>query len=333
MTAFNRHRLWIALIIGFGFVFLLSGTVMAQAPKADSVCLTNSANAPAGFCGDGICDPYIGENKTTCPADCGTPGGGGRTPADTATPLPTAVPTVAPTSTIVPSILVVIPTTAPSATATGAGTATVQPTSGGPTPTAGGLQPTVTPAQVAESAQTGTAGCGLVAYESRTSAWQRAYTGSSNNFIPRTSSKQEVFVCSVPPAGQICIPTYDGLLTAVRGNEDQIVLVDCSADGKCSLHTNKVELVGGNICALVTPGDQISCQGGCAFAPSEASLLGLPFLSSPFLSQLPQWTPIACLLGVLMVALIGLLIVVSRRRSDQDDRGRSASGGAGADSV
>jgi hypothetical protein len=157
--------------------------------------------------------------------------------------------------------------------------------------------------------------CGLVAYETRPAGWQKGYTGSSNNFVPKTSKDEEVIVCDSRPVGQICIPMYEGLMTAAQGRLDQVVLAECGSDGKCSFHKTRVQSVGGSLCATVSAGDQVNCSTGCAFLPQSYALLGVPvprFLVDLTANQ--AFIPAICLVGMFLVGFMVLLIFGRRRR-------------------
>jgi hypothetical protein len=122
-------------------------------------------------------------------------------------------------------------------------------------------------------------------------------------------------VCDVPPDGQICIPMYKGLMTVVNGDYEQIMLVDCGADGACQTHKSKVQHVGRNLCASVSAADNLSCATGCAFLPEQETFLGLPV--PPFLRGLVAngaAVPAICLAAILLIGFVGLLVFARRRR-------------------
>ncbi|MCR6669633.1 MAG: right-handed parallel beta-helix repeat-containing protein, partial [archaeon YNP-WB-040] len=74
----------IALLISFLFIFLSPKLVKSQGYCGDGICDPDIGEdpytcpqdcgpPPSGYCGDGICDPTIGEDPYTCPQDCGPP--------------------------------------------------------------------------------------------------------------------------------------------------------------------------------------------------------------------------------------------------------------------
>lgn len=299
----RNHRL-IVLCLFNVLMMVFATPVMATEKPSAQICTI--AAAPQGTCGDGVCDAYTGENKTTCPKDCKSSGSGTQptVPPPTNTPLPTPSP-----SATVPALPLVIPTATsqptqaasqnPSTTQVAIPTSTALPTAsaGGPVSSGSG------------------AGCGLVSYESRPLGWQKAYTGKSNNFVPKTADHQEVYVCNVPPDGQICIPMYEGLMSVVQNRTDQIMLVDCGADGSCQTHKAPVQHVGSNLCASVTAADKVSCTTGCAFLPEAYTLLGLPV--PPLLRDLlasNAFIPAICLAAIFIFGFVGLLVFARRRR-------------------
>jgi hypothetical protein len=271
--------------------------------------------AQAATCGDGICDAYVGENKTTCSADCGS---------NTTVSNPTAVPTATPvtptaTTTVIPQlILPAFSTTTPAA----AGSASPGPTGNG-TGTATG-DPSGTPPADISSIQ---AGCEYVSYESRTADWQTGYSSYAKEFIPKQVDQREVFVCRVPPLGRVCLPVYDGLANSVDGNLDKVTLVDCTAGGECVVHDSKLKMVGGMLCADITVAGSVSCTGGCALAPASDSLLTPPDFAG-LLASLPAGAivPIACFLSLLLIGAVGFLIFVTRRarQRELDEDGAAA---------
>ncbi len=197
------------------------------------------------------------------------------------------------------------------ATPTASPTATAQQTQ---TATA-----TVTPAPT--STLVSAAGCGFVAYASMTNTWQTTYASYAKSFIPSRPDHQEVYVCDVPPSGQVCIPIYNGLLDVAGGKQDQIGFVACTSAGQCALLKGKLNKVGEALCADTTVAGTFTCSGGCALAPqappaSTGSSLG------DFLNQLnvPVQTvvPIACFLLLIAVGAVGFLIFVSRRSRQRE---------------
>ncbi|MBN1428785.1 MAG: hypothetical protein JXB07_10400 [Anaerolineae bacterium] len=232
-------------------------------------------------CGDGICDPYMGENATTCPADCAPP--------STMTTTVTATPTWFRRA-----------TRTPTATLTSSATPTASPT------------PSETPTMTPTEPGIGVFGCDLVAYESRAQAWQKGYGGAvaPGAFVPQRTDNREIYVCEVPPVGRICIPIYQGLLKAVQEDIGNIVLVDCSLNGACRIHERQGYLDEESICFDVIQTDDLSCSAGCALAPRQTNQFVIPFLSTIPLRLL---APGACLISLLFFGAVLAIIFVTRR--------------------
>ncbi len=242
------------------------------------LCVDPARLAQSATCGDGICDPYMGETALSCPSDCLN-----STPSST-----------------LPALLLPTGTATSFVTATGSATAPSTPT------------PTETPVSSGTPLSTGSGLCDYVSYQSRTREWQTGYAGVANKFVPNQPDHREVYVCTVPPVGQVCLPEYIGLVDAAGGSENSITLVDCTSSGQCSVHRSKLTKVGNLLCADVVAVGGISCTGGCALAPEQlTSLIDL----SGVLGGIPAAAvvPIACLLTLLLIAAVAFLIFLSSR--------------------
>jgi len=301
------HVALISFMLGAATMAVVS-PVMAS-PETHRIHREVQSAPQASTCGDGICDPYVGENKTTCSVDCGSnPVGSNPTQVPTSTSdTPTATGTLAP--------LLILPTQATVTLTSGTGT----PGTPTATPT---LDSSGTPPSNAPALQ---AGCDFVSYESRTGDWQAGYATFAGKFVPAQADQREVFVCRVPPQGQVCIPVYNGLLDAAGGGLDKVVLVDCSAGGDCTVHQDKLKMmVSGMLCVDTTVSGSISCTGGCALAPSATatSLLAPPDLRALYAkAPAAAIVPVACLLALLLMGGVGFLILITRRarRSEVDE--------------
>src|SRR5262245_41722177 len=119
----------LSLLLAALFALILADPLVARAGETDNLCYGQVNYAQVG-CGDGVCDAYIGENKTTCPADCGSKPV--VNPGPTATPTSTATFTPSPTATFSFFFGIATRTPTPTATATSLtgtpGTETVTPT-------------------------------------------------------------------------------------------------------------------------------------------------------------------------------------------------------------
>jgi len=289
--------------LALGLVASMTAFPALASPGDDGFCAGPANLAQAGTCGDGICDPYVGENKTSCPKDCGAKATATTAPqpaGPTDTPTPTT-PTA--TSTFFPFF--VLPTRTPTATSTASPTPSTTPA----TPT---TSLTVTPTGGVPGQQVG---CDFVSYESRTKDWQSGYGKLAKEFTPERTDQREVFVCRVPPLQQVCLPIYDGLMEAVNDDKSKIALVDCDSAGQCDVYDGKLTQVDDMLCAAIVVAGDVSCTGGCALAPaSPTSLLTPPsFDLSALLANPGVAAPIACVLVAMLIAGIGLLIFVFRR--------------------
>lgn len=150
-SGFIRLIVPIAVLVG-SLTLAAHQVVAAPANRAltdggGGVCL------PLAGCGDGVCDPYFGENATTCPADCAAP-------PPPPPPAPSLTPTTRPTATRAPQVVLVTPTGSQTAVG-GAGT--------GPTPT-----PTATSTPL-PTATPRAAVCELAAFDTLPDDWQGGY--------------------------------------------------------------------------------------------------------------------------------------------------------------
>ena len=153
-----------------------------------------------GYCGDGICDEYSylpgwkPEDETSCPEDCGGP---------TATPTPEATETPTPTPTPT-EVVAVTPTEVPE----GEGIIGIE------------IPDVAIPSY-----------CQLVIYNTRSSAWQGAYSAMIEVSFSIPAESEIVLVCSDAPSPDepLCFGLYADLLNAAGQDIDRIGLVDCSA--------------------------------------------------------------------------------------------------------
>ncbi|MBN1313423.1 MAG: hypothetical protein JXB30_18595 [Anaerolineae bacterium] len=293
------------VLVSLGVILFLAltaaTTIAASASGAvtencDLMCVGEDAVNLQGGCGDGICDPYMGESAATCPEDC----------AVTLTFIPTRTPQA---------------TRTPTCTSTSSVTPTPEEEES-PTPSETPAQ-TLTPSEAESVGVIMLPGCDLVAYESRAQAWQKGYDGavSPEVFVPERTDNREIYVCEVPPLGQLCIPIYQGLLRASQEDISNIVLVDCSIDGACQIHEISGRSEGDSICFDVAQSDDLSCSAGCALAPRQAGRFVLPFLSNiPFRVLAPS----ACLISLLFSGVaLGIVFVTRRSRSREASVARS----------
>lgn len=243
-------------------------------------------------CGDGICDAYMGENASTCPQDCAA----------------TLVPVVSPTATSTRVVVTRTPTATPTATSTASAT-----------PTLTTEEASATPADVAAETPSASAdglvtlpGCDLAAYESRAQAWQKGYGGeaSPGSFVPSRTDNREIYVCTMQPVGELCIPIYQGLISASQANMENIVLVDCLTSGSCQVHEGPGRQVGESICFDVTQADNLSCSAGCALAPKQTDVFVLPLFGNVPTRIL---APTACLGALLVLGVVLGIVFVARR--------------------
>ncbi len=304
-------RPWsMALLIAF-FVCLAFGAspAAASSPSA-AVCVGVGLQ---GFCGDGLCDPYLGENTTSCPVDCVPP----TSVPPTSVPIPTFTPTLIPPTVPLPTRA---PTLRPTAAPPTSPPVTLLPQ---PPPTA---RPTaVPPTEAPTPTSVPGAGCGFVAYETMIPIWRDAYRDLAppKYRVPSRTDNQEVFVCDVPPQGRLCFPIYDGILNAAGGDEGRIRLVQCTAEGECVVFDEMPgELVLDQFCFDIGPENNVSCKTGCALLlrPSGGTLLPkLPPITSPFV-----YIPLIVMAILLIAALLLLLLMVSRRDRDKEEEDEEA---------
>lgn len=243
-------------------------------------------------CGDGICDAYMGENASTCPQDCAAASVPVITPTASATPAPA---TEEASATPVGSLIETLP--APD----------------------DGLETLP--------------GCDLAAYESRTQAWQKGYGGqaSPGSFFPLRTDNREVYVCTVQPVGEICIPIYQGLVKASQENMDNIVLLDCSTNGSCRVHRGPARQVGESICFTVTQADNLSCSAGCALAPRQPDGLVLPLFGNVPTRLL---VPTACLAALMALGVaLGIVFVARRSRKPEQPAADTSQSPPGWDTI
>ncbi len=327
----TRHLLVLILIaalvalIGFSTVSVARASARAELRRAvvppaalctgsvDPVCSAVEGSvlrvAQLASCGDGICDPYAGENQTTCPADCPSP-----PPAATATQISVETNAPVPAAT---TGAVARPTSTPVRTATIAAAATVALTRTPP--------PSVTPSETPFGAV-----CGFESYEEQTAAWRDSYGGQTiAGFIPTLIDNNEILVCRVPPTGTVCIETYVGLLQAANNDLSRVALVDCTPIGQCRIVDEPAVLSADRICFNITPTNNITCAGGCALIVKKAA-----GGAGPVISQLnvPQAVVIPAIIflaavGIGLVLFAVLLIrarrpligTASRREDDEEE--------------
>lgn len=289
----------------------MASAVHASAAQ-DALCV---ADPQAAGCGDGICDPYMGENAQTCPQDCATPS---PPPPATATQPPPGAPTSAPTSTpTATSALTSTPTFTPTLTATG--TPPPSPTPGGPPTKTPAPSPTTTPAPPAEGAGIGQ--CRYERYEAMPYLWRVGYDqfAPQSYKFPTRLDEREVLICDTPPAFRLCLPILEGVMRAAQGREEWVVLVDCGDSETCRV-VEGAQLSDDQFCFDITPEDQITCASGCALGirprGTFARLLGPELASSQALIPL---CGLLALLGLLVLLLL-ILLMARRRRTEQEEQ-------------
>ncbi|MBN1119763.1 MAG: hypothetical protein JXJ17_01695 [Anaerolineae bacterium] len=376
-----RDRITWLIWLSLAIVMLSIGQATpALASQADD------CSALQGYCGDGYCDHYAGENSSNCPEDC--EGGGEYRPpnatiiiwadpvtilrgectylkwttedvlegflsggeydrypltvpdgemrvcplgtttyiftaftergdqrafvtvevvdslAVSGTPTPTPTGSLRATATPRSGVVVVVVTATPEETATGEGTPTETPKPrSSPTPSP-------TPAEVPLA-------CGFEAFESRLFAWRNAYQDLSPDEYPTPvqADDEEVYVCELPPTGQLCFPIYEGLLEATGGSLDQVRLIECTADGVCEIQDWPAEAQQNMICFDIDPLSGLSCADGCAMimVPKQGALSG--FFQSGY-----SWI-LFIFLGLLLLIALAIIIIIFfiRRRKEEDD--------------
>lgn len=299
------------LVVALVSLVGMAPAMRAYAAQEEPFC---AANLQAG-CGDGICDPYMGENAQTCPQDCATPTS---PPPATATHTPPAAPIGTATSTPLPT-----GTTPPTATVTPTQTATgTLP----PSPTAGG-PPTKTPVPQATATSMplppegeAVGECRYERYEAMPYLWRVGYDqfAPQSYKFPTRLDEREVLICDTPPAFRLCLPISEGLMRAAQGREDWVVLVDCGDSETCRV-VEGAQLSEGQFCFDITPEDQITCASGCALGIRPRGIFIR--LLGPELASSQALVPICgllALLGLLVLSLF-LLLVLRRRPAAQEE--------------
>ncbi len=307
------------LIVAFISLVGMAPAVRAYAAQQELVC---AANLQAG-CGDGICDPYMGENAQTCPQDCATPTS---PPPATATHTPSAPPISTATATPLPTGTTP-PTPIATLTQTATGTPPPSPTAGGP-PTETSI-PQATATLAAPPAATPTppppggeviGECRYERYEAMPYLWRVGYDqfAPQSYKFPTRLDEREVLICDTPPAFRLCLPISEGLMRAAQGREDWVVLVDCGDSETCRV-VEGAQLSDGQFCFDIAPEDQITCASGCALGIRPrgifARLLGPELASSQAIIPL---CGLLILLGVLILLLF-LLLMLRRRPAAQEE--------------
>jgi hypothetical protein len=305
VTRLSSKALWVLWVTIFSAILTVTPAAAAasSAPllaSGQAACSEIELGAFQAGCGDGICDAYMGEDASTCPQDC-VPSVV-NTPVSVATRTPTATLPSSATARLSSSATATLPS---SATAT----ATIQETLAGSIETSAPVEITATPPAGDVLILPG---CDLVPYESRAQAWQKGYGGqaSPGSFVPLRSDDREVYVCTVPPVGQVCIPIYQGLVKASQEDIRNIVLVDCATNGSCNVYLGPGKQVGETICFDASQSDHLSCSAGCALAPRPESAFMLPLLGNVPTRIL---APTACLAALVIFGLVLGIIFVSRR--------------------
>ncbi len=298
-----------ALVLIAVVIALLVGMASAVRVSAaqDAFC---AADPLAAGCGDGICDPYMGENAQTCPQDCATPS---PPPPATAIPPPAGAPTSTATFTSTPTSTVTF-----TSTPTTTGTPPPSPTLGGP-PTETPPPPSLaTPTPSAEGGAVGQ--CRYERYEAMPYLWRVGYDqfAPQSYKFPTRLDEREVLICDVPPAFRLCLPILEGVMRAAQGREEWVVLVDCGDSETCRV-VEGAQLSDDQFCFDITPEDRITCASGCALGIRPrgifARLLGPEVASSPALIPL---CGLLALLG-LLILLLFILLLVRRRRTEQEE--------------